>query len=423
MRADTPFASPAEAAALAREGRVDRIVSAGARDTLERINNPALLGAGAVNIIGLDAVRLQLGERWQRKAARVWEHTEREIERTLGPTALFLRVDDVSYLIAQPGEEGFAAQAACLTILQDVLKFFLGELRPGDVSVRQVTKLDGGEIASAPIDPAALRRRPPRPAEETADTPAERAAEAVSGPLADHAPAPWRPPLAGRGFHIGLTPHKGEPFELELKVEPVWNLRRGLITSFLVDRPTARLRAEPDELEEMDVATAAYVATLLEEHLKQGGPLALHVPISFASLATQRSRERLMRATRHVRDQMKACVLVEIDHLDPGVPPSRLIEVVGLVRSLCGGVLARVRPSKAGMEAVRRCGLRGIVAEADRLGLNDGGGAVRLKAYAAIARDIAPNVLIHGLPRAELIDEATAAGFTHASAIEHSPPA
>jgi hypothetical protein len=422
MRADSPFATPAEASTLVREGRVDRIVAAGARETLERINNPVLLESGAVNVIGLDAIRLQLGERWMVKAPRVWEHTEREIERTLGHTALFLRVDDASYLIAQPGETGFAAQAACLTILQDVLKFFLGELRPGDIAVRQVTRVEGGSITSAPVDPATLRRRPePAPA----PTPAERAAARLIGPLADHAPEPkpWQPPLAGRHLSIGLAPPKRESFQLELRVEPVWNLKRGLITSFLIDRPTARLHTEPADLEEMDIATAAYVASLLQEHQRQGGSLALHAPVSFATLATQRSRERLLGATRAVREAMKAVVLLEIDQLDPGVPPSRLIEVVGLVRGLYAGVLARVRPSKSGMAAVRRCGLRGVVAEADRLGLSAPDGGARLKAYATIAHQIAPNVLIHGLPRPEMIDEAAAAGFTHASAAAAEPAA
>ena len=36
----------------------------------------------------------------------------------------------------------------------------------------------------------------------------------------------------------------------------------------------------------------------------------------------------------------------------------------------------------------------------------------------ALAKDISPNLLIHGLPDARLIDVATAAGFTHASASE-----
>ena len=402
---------PTSTAETARAERIDRIASASVRDTLERINNSEIIAAGSVNMIGLDAIRRQLGDQWARKAPRVWEHLERELERTLGPAGIFVRLDDINYLIAQPGEEGFAAQAVCLTILQDVLKFFLGELRPGDVAVRMVTSLADGEISSAPVDLASLRRRP------AAETPAERAAAAVTGPLADHVAPPraWQPPLAGRTFSIPLAPPKREPFTLDLRVEPVWNLRRGLITSFVITRAGMPAKAEAADLEEIDAATLAYVSTLLTEHASQGGPLALHVPISFSSLAAQRSRERLIRQTRPVREAMRAAVLIEIDGLDAGVPPSRLIEVVGLVRSLCAGVLGRVRPKRSAFEAVRGCGLRGVVADAALAGPRRAGSGRAAQGLRRLAHDIAPNVLIHGLPRADLIDEATAAGFTHAS--------
>jgi hypothetical protein len=399
--------------------RFDRIASAGARDTVERIASSNILASGVVNTIGLDAIRRKLGDRWPSKAPRVWEHVERELVRTLGHTGVFVRVDDVSYLIAQPGEEGFSAQAVCLGVLQDVLKFFLGELPPGDVSVRLVTSIEGGAIGSAAVDPTLLRRRPraDEPAPAPAAGPTAPAADVVPGPLADNGPPPkpWKPPLAGRTCSIGLEPPKREPFNLDLRVEPVWHLKRGLITSFLVDRRGGPAKPEAVDLEEMDVATLAYVSTLLEEHADQGGPLALHVPISFASLATQRSRERMIRLTRMVREAMRACVLIEIDALDSGVPPSRLIEVVGLVRSLCAGVVARTHPTKSAFEAVRGCGLRGLVAEAPWLAPSAPDALARLKAYAATAHAIAPNVLIHGLPRPEMIDDATAAGFTHAS--------
>lgn len=415
--------------------RVDRITSASTRDTLERIASAEILAGGSVNTIGLDAIRRKLGDRWERKAPSIWEHVERELERTVGATGVFLRLDDINYLVAQPGEEGFAAQAVCLTVLQDVLKFFLGEIRPADVAVRTVTSIAGGEIVSAPVDPASLRRRAagapppasqaptPTPTPAPAATAAERAAEAVSGPLADHAPPPkpWQPPLAGRVCNIGLETVKREPFELNLRVEPVWNLRRGVITSFLVDRSGGPSRPEPADLEEMDVATLAYVATLMEEHRRQGGPLALHVPVSFISLATQRSRERLIRMTRSVREALRGSILLEID-LDAGVPPSRLIEVVSLVRPLCAGVLGRARPTRAAFEAIRGCGLRGVVAMGPELGLAGGGAGARLRAYAAIARDVASNVLIHGLPLPEMVDQAAAAGFTHASVAPGASP-
>lgn len=412
-RSSAPTEAPSE---ISVGDRVNRIASADARDTLERIQNSALLDSGSVNMIGLDAIRRKLGDRWPGKRARVWEHVERELERRLSPADLSVRVDDINYVVAQPGSPGFAAQAVCLTILQDVLRFFLGELRPADIVVRVVSSVAGDEIVSEPVDLAAIRRAPP-PAEPVPATPAERAAEAVTGPLADHAPPPkdWKPPLAGRSTTVPLAPPKREPFDLHLSIEPVWNLRRGLIGSFVIDRRGAPSSAEASDLEEMDVATFAYAATLLDEHERQGGALTLHVPVHFSTLATLRARERLVRMTRPVREAMREVLLIEICGLDAGVPPSRLIEVVGLVRSLCAGVLGRVRPTRAAMDAVRGCGLRGLVAEAGMLIQPHHDPSARLKAYATFAQHIAANVLVHDLPEAGMVDQAAAAGFTHAS--------
>lgn len=406
--------------------RLDRINSASTRDTLERIGTPELLAAGGINLIGLEAIREQLGQRWERKAPSIWEHLERELERTVGAAGVFNRLDDITYLVALPGEEGLVAQAICLTVLQDVLKFFLGDARLAENAVRTVTRFEAGAISSAPVDPTRLRRRI-QPGEGGADIvtearpgqAAEPAAttESSAGPLGEQAPPPkpWKPPLAGRRFNLELETAKRERFDLRFQVEPVWNLKRGLITSFLIDRTGGPSRAEASDLEEMDIATLAYVSTLMAEHASQGGPLVLHVPIHFTTLATQRSRERMIRMTRQVREAMRSVLLLEIDGLDAGVPPSRLLEVVGLMRSLCAGVLGRARPTKAAFEAVRGCGLRGVVASAAQLGLTADGAAGRLKAYAAFARDLAPNALIHGLPAPEMVDDAAAAGFTHAS--------
>jgi len=134
------------AARTASADRIDRIATVSARETLERIRASGVLATGAVNLIGLDAIRRQLGDRWAAKKGRVWEHVEQEFQRKLGPGDIAVRIDDVSYLIAVPATPGFAAQALCLSILQEVLKFFLGEIRAGDIAVRVVTDLADGEI-------------------------------------------------------------------------------------------------------------------------------------------------------------------------------------------------------------------------------------------------------------------------------------
>ena len=202
---------------------------------------------------------------------------------------------------------------------------------------------------------------------------------------------------------------------ITLTVVPVWNLRRGLITAFLIERTDAPKTTDAAELEAIDIATFAYASTLLEEHASQGGGLTLHVPVSFSSLAVQHARVRLLKLTESVREAMRASMLIEICGLDAGVPPSRLLEVAGLMRSLCAGVLGRVRPSRQTLAAVKSCGLRGVVVEARLLGLSQGDAGARLKAVVIAAQAGSPNLIVHGLPAPTAVDHAAIAGFTHAS--------
>jgi hypothetical protein len=74
-----------------------------------------------------------------------------------------------------------------------------------------------------------------------------------------------------------------------------------------------------------------------------------------------------------------------------------------------------VRPSLAALAAVKDCGLRGLILEGHGLGQTPAEVGPRLKAFADAAHGIAPNLIVHGLNAPELVKEAAAAGFTHAS--------
>ena len=360
-----------------------------------------MLKVGGVNLIGLDAIREQLGERWSAKAPRVWEHVERELSRRLSPHDLHFRLDEVNYLIAMPLVTRFMAQAACLSILQDILKFFLGDSSLRDIVVRTVTSVEGGQVASEALDPKEL---------------AESGARAMAAPLETvHAAEEWKPPLAGRTRTLTVHTESRRTVEVKMGVEGVWNLRRGLITSFVLDKAVSPPVDAPLDVLKVDGAVMAYAADLLKEHGERGGRLTLHVPISYSTILARRTREEAFAAMAPYLAAMRQTVLLEICALDPGVPPSRLIETVSLVKPFCLGVLARVKPNRKALEAVKGCGLQGVVLDAHGLGRSPKETAAWLKAFVEAAHGAAPNVIVHGLPDAALIDAAQAAGMTHAS--------
>jgi hypothetical protein len=52
-------------------------------------------------------------------------------------------------------------------------------------------------------------------------------------------------------------PNASCSFDLNLRVEPVWKVKRGLITLFLVERNSSSAKPDASDLKGMDVATMA----------------------------------------------------------------------------------------------------------------------------------------------------------------------
>jgi hypothetical protein len=223
-------------------------------------------------------------------------------------------------------------------------------------------------------------------------------------------------PAAWRASTVTLEPLKREPFDLRLGLTAVWDLRSGLIDGSAISRLGVPAEPEAADLEEIDVASFAYAAAILEQAGADGAE-RLQLPVSFVTLATQRARERLFRLTDSVREIMRSVVVIEICELE-AVPPSRLMDVAGLLRGICTTVVARVRPTRAALEAIQGCRLNGVSVDASRLGLSSADPAARLNAFAAATRAIGADMMIHDLPAAGLVDLAAAAGFSHASVVE-----
>ena len=382
--------------------RVDRVVSGETREALSRLEGADVLRAGGANLIGLDAIRAKLGDRWPAKRARVWEHVERDLEKRLSPTDMVLRLDEVNYLVAISGASRFAAQATCMHALKDVLQFFLGETRMIDIAVRTVSSVEGGAVTSAPLDPAEIEREAARPQAEPS--------------LSDHAAEEWRPPLAGRTHRSSFYGAKRHPIEVSIAVEPVVNLRRDLVTSFLVDRKAVPGVTDPSDRLQVDAAVLTYAITLLQEHKARGGKLTLHLPVSYSSIASVKAREATLRMLRLMQAVARETALIEIDDLDAGIPPSRLLEVVSLIKPFCLGVLGRVRPTRKALDAVKGCGLKGLVIDAGGgIGRSPAEDAIVLRAFVEAGGQIAPNLIVHGLADPVMIEVAKAAGVTHAS--------
>src|SRR3569832_1467298 len=135
---------------------VPRFVDGDAAAFIEQLSNSLLVQAGAVNLIGLDAIRDRFGQRRFRRREDVWLYVEKCIERLMADRAFFRRVSETDFVIAIGGADALAAQTMCVKVLSEALTHFLGAAEPGSVVIHKVDRIGEGEIHCASVDLARL---------------------------------------------------------------------------------------------------------------------------------------------------------------------------------------------------------------------------------------------------------------------------
>jgi len=98
-----------------------------------------------------------------------------------------------------------------------------------------------------------------------------------------------------------------------------------------------------------------------------------------------------------------------------GTPAGRLLEVVGLLRALTRGVIARVPPDKEALRVLRDARLAGLALDASDLTGDAGKIAMDIMAFGRDARGLAATTILQGLPAEGFFAAAETAGLSHAS--------
>lgn len=389
---------------------VDRLNAADVAALLERFGGHDLMARGAVNIISLAAIRGRSGDRWPRKRPDVWAYVERKLAEHLTYQDLAQRVGETDYLIAMTSEEGVAAQAVALKVLEEVLMHFLGAAEPRDMAVRAVTDLSNGQVSCAPLDPVFILQA--RTTVAASPPPVER-------PQIDPAELRKRNPYS---FQAAA----GMPLRIDFAVEDLLSLKHGVTAALRIEptvTETATGRVIPSrafnklsdaDLMKIDQATLDFAALFLP---KVDGPNqpALIVPVSFRTMATSKGRGALINCAGAAAGRVKASVMIELVDIDKGAPLARLIEVVGLLKTICRGVFARVLPARDAMAPLHGVRFMGVTLDASDLAGPDSRIASQILEFGRQARGLAPAIVVQGLASDGFYAVAETAGLTHAA--------
>ncbi|HEY3697374.1 hypothetical protein [Phenylobacterium sp.] len=382
----------------------NRLLPGGLDDSLIRFNDPALLAAGKIVMISLDAVVERLGNKWALRCDQVYEHAERTLERIVGPQGYHLKVSGADYLICQPETGRFVGQANALRALREILGHFLGAAGLADTGVHEVVKVYGRSIEAHQLDAV------------TIDAEAVHEAKAA---VAQSAPA------GADECQARFVSADGRALRVSCALEPVFELKNfnrigmrlarrvlanGSDAPLLPDQLSALARAD---ILRVDLATIGRGLERLRAGTEAGRHPTLIVPVSFTTLSSQQGCHDVVKVFQEAATLVRNGVICEICDI-AGAPSAALSAAVSVIRPFALYVVGRLgagHPTATG--ALKGLGLHGL-----SLDLPAHGGEPELtgglRAHVEAARRIARSVMVYGLPSAREAGMVALLGATHA---------
>jgi hypothetical protein len=384
---------------------VSKITAADAASVLERLAGSDRLERGAVYIISVEAIRERSGERWPKKRDDVWGYLGRKLNEYLSYQDIHHRISETDVLVAMTTEDGVAAQAVGMKVLEDVLEFFLGSVERMDIRIKAVSKIEGDELTVSDLDPAVIAT-----ARETQATAPFRR-QVSSEREQERNPVSF---VAGNGQRLRVDFALEHVVSLSHKVTAV--LRVEPMVSFAATGeiiPTRKFgRLSDADILAIDRATLAFGALFMPVDARSQPPVIL--PASFRTMGGRKGRQELLTIEGVTPERVRQGMMLEFIDIDRGTPTGRMVEVVSLVGSLTRGVLARLQATRDALDPVQGARFNGLTLDFADVTLPKPKLEAFMRLMAHQMRGKAPALIAQGLSDFSHMDMADTAGFTHA---------
>lgn len=376
---------------------------------LHRLAGTDLVARGSVNVISVKAIRAWAGDWWGQKRGDVWTYVERKLADHLDRQDMRARISDSEFLIAMNNDQGLAAQATSARILEDVLSHILGSVDTNDIGISSVIGLDKGEAICRRIDAATILAA--RARRDSQRSPVRRAVE---------------PADESRRTPVAFTTASGAALRVDFTLEHVVSLRRNVTTAIRIEPVVTHLgsgrqatgravsRLPDRDIAFIDEATLKYAALFARGAQGHNVP-DLILPASFRTLGTQRGRDLLTGTPGLSLALLRGGVMIELVDVTRGTPSGRLLEVVGLLKALTRGVIARVPPEKDALRGLKDARLAGVTLDASDLVGPAEKIAAEIMNFGRDAKGVAPMTSLQGLRAEGYFAAAETAGLTHAA--------
>lgn len=414
---------------------------AAAKDFLNRLAQ--MLGeqrtvlSGNINLVGLHGIRATLGDDWPRHAERAQLVAQACIRQALALDDIFLRYDELRFLIVFAKLSREQAQAKCLEIGAEIGRRLLGENFGAEAARVEtgVFESDGSLIFSSLTRESLMERLTGVFAANAASTGAPAAAPhgqhatpdfSAEFDEADKAGQAEAPPMPDFSFaQIDKTKALAS---IRILYRAMWDHRRQAITTYFATPAAANvfgrivqdddLRREYAEVLpplEFDIFISRCVLRDMAELIGQGKRVLLCWPVDYEILAARNSRLTFLELCRDIPPSVRQLLMFEFCGLPEGAPQSRVLDIVSALKPYCRAVYLRVKPGFRNIAMLAQSGVAGVGFALSPFN-NAEGGLASTKVMGDFARDCARNNLrsyVHGLTQRSQVQAALSAGIDY----------
>ncbi|MDR3528211.1 MAG: hypothetical protein P4L57_13130 [Rhizomicrobium sp.] len=334
--------------------------------------SPSFLAKGCVNVIELDSLKEQAGERWARIREGVFARIEALLRAKLGPNDLFVRLADTAYLITMPTTEAGDVSAVCLSVAFELYTSFLGQCDLDQIALNIVLSGDDDTLTlkrvpqekiralaeKVGIQDQAGRRAQPEELERLPGMPGYQAT--AIGQRAKPVQVPrWGAPLAAVA-----------PPQVDHHFVPIWSVPNAAVTTYACEvksilfsgrgQSVALKQLAPQERHVVEMTVFHAAMAQLEKSFAEGNKFLLIMPLSFEFFGAPAGRMEILSACRNVSHNFRSLITFMIFDVPPGVAQTRLANMVGALSPFGRGTVATISPSLRAYGAYQGIGLKAV---------------------------------------------------------------
>jgi len=311
-------------------------------------------GGGAAIIIGLNVIKSEAGDRWEKMRDTIYARLEILFRQKLGPSDFFIPIDEVSYLVAMPEASFEDAKVCGLRVAYELHTSLLGRCTIEQLQIASAAAASDDVLDITPIVFPEIRRLAER---------AQLNELLAPKPRGEHAATPPLLVPQTKFMTVASSPRE----DVQHQYVPIWDARNQVISTYrCVLKPSAlafpsdAINVKAKKLLALSLTTLNCAISGLAAHLDRGDRFVVNIPISYEALSTPVARMEIVAACRQLPCELRPYLVFEITELPAGTPHSRLIDLVSAVKAFARGVIGQVPRLNPSLSTYEGTGLQAL---------------------------------------------------------------